>query len=216
MTMQTPDQARPASRRRGPYAKTAAVRQAILDAALEVFAESGYRSGSIREVAQLTGMSEAGVLHHFPTKSALLAGVLDRRDDQASDLVPLDHSRALEVLRGITKLAARNQTTPEIIKMFSVLAAEATAPEHPAHEYFTTRYAQIRTRLEKTFENLAEQERLRPEVTPAQAAVATIAIMDGLQVQWLLTPGGVDMAAEMTAHFQRLTDLTTEELSGSP
>ena len=68
---------------RGEYAKTSAKRTAILDAALEVFAESGYRSGSLRDVAGKVGMSEAGLLHHFPNKSALLAAVLDRRDRRA-------------------------------------------------------------------------------------------------------------------------------------
>lgn len=216
MTTKTQGQARAATaQQRGPYAKTAGVRTAILDAAFEVFAESGYRSGSIREISERVGMSEAGVLHHFPTKSALLAGVLDRRDDRSYETVPVDPSQAVQVLRGITNLAAYNQTMPEIIKMFSTLSAEATAPEHPAHEYFTTRYERIRSRLHKTFSHLAEQQRLRPGVTPAQASVATIAVMDGLQVQWLLAPDVLDMAEEMKAHFQRLTDLTSEELDGA-
>ena len=47
-------------KRRGEYAKTGAKRTAILDAALEVFAESGYRSGSLRDVASRVGMSDLG------------------------------------------------------------------------------------------------------------------------------------------------------------
>lgn len=217
MTANAPEHARSgAGQQRGPYAKTAAVRTAILDAAFEVFAESGYRSGSIREVAERVGMSEAGVLHHFPTKSALLAGVLDLKDDRSYETVPLDSAEAVETLRGLTKLAAYNQTMPEIIKMFSTLSAEATAPEHPAHDYFTERYEHVRSRLRGTFDHLAEQQRLRPGVNPAQASVATIAIMDGLQVQWLFAPETLDMAEEMKAHFGRLTDLTPEELEEAP
>src|SRR4249920_1985097 len=65
---------------RGPYAKTAARRQDILDTALEVFAQQGFRGGSLREIADRVGLSQAGVLHHFDSKEALLAAVLEQRD----------------------------------------------------------------------------------------------------------------------------------------
>ncbi|HTW11492.1 MAG TPA: TetR/AcrR family transcriptional regulator, partial [Solirubrobacteraceae bacterium] len=42
--------------RRGPYRKTAGRQQEILDAALTVFGRSGYRSGSIREIAETVGI----------------------------------------------------------------------------------------------------------------------------------------------------------------
>ncbi len=85
---------------RGEYAKSAATRTAILDAALEVFAESGYRAGSLREVAERVGMSEAGLLHHFRSKSALLMAVLDHRDELARALVDFDLPDGVEALRG--------------------------------------------------------------------------------------------------------------------
>jgi hypothetical protein len=48
--------------RRGPHGKTAARRVEILDAALALSGRSGYRSGSIREIAGAVGMSQAGLL----------------------------------------------------------------------------------------------------------------------------------------------------------
>ncbi len=52
---------------RGQYGKTAARRQEIVDAAVEVFGTMGYNKGSLREVADRVGMSQAGLLHHFPS-----------------------------------------------------------------------------------------------------------------------------------------------------
>ena len=43
-------------------------RQEIVDAAVEVFATVGYHKGSLRDVADRVGMSQAGLLHHFPSK----------------------------------------------------------------------------------------------------------------------------------------------------
>ena len=88
-------------RPRGSYAKSETTRAAILEAALAVFAKGGYRSGSIREVAEAVGMSEAGLLHHFPNKPSLLAAVIDLRDTQSLVFVPLETGDPIEALRGL-------------------------------------------------------------------------------------------------------------------
>lgn len=213
--MKTPAQTTPRERRRGPYAKTAAVRTAILDAALDVFAESGYRSGSLREVADRVGMSEAGVLHHFPSKSALLADVLDRRDVRAMEVVTFDPDDGAATLRGLVRLAEYNATIPGIVKLFAVLSTEATSPEHPAHGYFIARYARTRENLRTAFASLAKQGRLREGVSPERAAIATIAMMDGLQVQWLLEPGILDMAAHLRRFFEGFVDVDFDAPGGA-
>ena len=69
--------------RRGQAAKSAGRRQEIVSAALQVFSEAGYHKGSIRDVAQRVGISQAGVLHHYPSKHRLLEAVLDWRDQDA-------------------------------------------------------------------------------------------------------------------------------------
>lgn len=46
-------------------------RQAILDAALPVFAERGFAATTTRAVAEAAGVSEALIFKHFPSKTAL-------------------------------------------------------------------------------------------------------------------------------------------------
>ena len=48
----------------------------ILSTAVEVFGEQGYRGTSLREIARRVGMSDAGLLHHFGTKTGLLAATI--------------------------------------------------------------------------------------------------------------------------------------------
>ena len=197
---------------RGEYAKTGAKRMAILDAALEVFAESGYRSGSLRDVAGKVGMSEAGLLHHFPNKSALLAAVLDRRDQHSLEFVHFDDEDGAVALRGLVELAVYNASVPGVVELYCVLSAEATAPDHPAHEYFIGRYDQTRANLRQAFETLARDGRLMAGVTPQGAAVATIAMMDGLQVQWLLDRDVIDMAEELKGFLGAFVDVDFSDL----
>lgn len=53
------------------------VRQArILDAAVEVFGKSGFREGSLQDVARAAGMTVPGLLHYYPSKVELLFAVL--------------------------------------------------------------------------------------------------------------------------------------------
>ena len=190
---------------RGRYAKSDATRAAILDAALEVFAQGGYRSGSIRDVAQRVGISEAGLLHHFSSKPRLLAAVLDRRDELAEHLVPRDLNDGVSALHGLIELARFNASEPGVVELYCTLSAEATSPSHPAHTYFVNRYVEVRRRLQVAFEDLERRGLVRTGISPEAAVRATIAIMDGLQVQWLLDRSLLDMGEELREFFRTLT-----------
>jgi AcrR family transcriptional regulator len=194
----------PRRAQRGEYAKSEVTRGAILDAALEVFAQGGYRAGSLREIAQRVDMSEAGLLHHFKNKSTLLLAVLDHRDEQSRQIVDFDDADGVETLRALVKLARYNTSIPGVIELFCTLSAEATSPSHPAHGYFLRRYDYVRTSITAAFRKIAAEGRLIGGLDPYRAAVTTTALMDGLQVQWLLAPESVDMADELHAFLSGL------------
>ncbi|GAA3909021.1 TetR/AcrR family transcriptional regulator [Microbacterium invictum] len=208
--------AKPTRKPRGAYAKTAEKRAAILDAALEVFAESGFRSGSLREVSQRVGMSEAGLLHHFRSKTALLEAVLEHRDEKARGLVPVDSPDGMEVLRSLVDLAAHNASIPGVVELYTTLSAEATSPDHPAHAYFARRYDFTREKVERAFLALLADGRLRPGIDPRRAAIAVIALMDGLQVQWLLDRDVVDMSDELRQVFSLFVDGDWDAAASDP
>ena len=189
---------------RGEYAKSKETRTAILDAALEVFAQSGYRAGSLREVAERVGMSEAGLLHHFRSKSALLLALLDHRDDLSRARVDFDLPDGVESLRALAELARFNAAQPGIVELYCTLSAEATSPTHPAHEYFVNRYRFVRDSITGAFRRVAAAGRLAEGIDPDRAAVNTIALMDGLQVQWLLDPASTDMAEALHDVFRSM------------
>ena len=67
-------------RRRAPKGEMR--RAALLDAATAIFARDGYSGASMKDVAQLAGITTVGLLHHFPNKEALLNALLERRDDR--------------------------------------------------------------------------------------------------------------------------------------
>jgi TetR/AcrR family transcriptional regulator len=56
-------------------------REAILDAALEVFSLHGFRGATLDQIAEVAGLSKPNLLYYFPSKEevhkALLTGLLD-------------------------------------------------------------------------------------------------------------------------------------------
>lgn len=58
--------------------KKAATRQAIADAALELFLARGFGDVTVRDIAELADVSTTTLFKHFPSKEAL---VFDREDD---------------------------------------------------------------------------------------------------------------------------------------
>ncbi|MFD5100158.1 TetR/AcrR family transcriptional regulator [Streptomyces albidochromogenes] len=167
-------------------------RAEILRAALEVIAERGYRGASLGAVAERVGLTQQGLLHYFPTKEALLVAVLEERDQW--DTGGSGRSAGAWRLDLLDSLVEYNAMRPGIVQTFSALLGESVTEEHPARQFFTHRYAQVREGMAAALR--AEYgEALPGGLTPEQAAPLLVAVMDGLQYQWLLDPGSVDMPA---------------------
>jgi len=188
----------------GGYLKGRIRREDIITAAAVAYGELGYHGSSLREIAKRVGISHAGLLYYFPTKEALLAAVLERRDAEDSEREQLTVPPGLEVLRHFVALAEHNVRHPGIVDLYSRLAAEAVAPDHPAHEYFLRHYRAARDGVHESFEALAARGELRDGVEPTMAALTFIALMDGLQVQWLTVPGDVDLVGSLRFYLQNL------------
>src|ERR1700754_4744594 len=95
-----------AARPRGTYAKGRERREAILAAANELFAAQGFRGASLSAIAARVGLSEAGVLHHFPSKEHLLLELLDLRHERDAERVAaaIDrHERFLDAMEALCR-----------------------------------------------------------------------------------------------------------------
>jgi AcrR family transcriptional regulator len=64
--------------RRSQAQRSAATRDALLDATIACLVEDGYASTTTSRVAQRAGVSRGAHLHHFQTRQALLAAAMER------------------------------------------------------------------------------------------------------------------------------------------
>ncbi|MBO2463071.1 TetR/AcrR family transcriptional regulator [Actinomadura violacea] len=192
-------------RRRG-YAAGDARRERILHIATQEFAEHGYRGTSLARVAERAGLSQPGLLHHFRTKEQLLVAVLELRDrrDMERYFDGGDASGGLDLLAALVRVVEHNSRTPELVRLFVVLTSEAVTADHPARDWARARYARLRAWVADALRRAAAGGDLRPDLDADATAARIIAIMDGLQTQWLLDPGAIDMPALFRAHIDDL------------
>jgi AcrR family transcriptional regulator len=164
------------------YAKGEAKRRQILDAALAVVAERGYRNSSLQEIADAVGLTKAGVLHYFDSREELMAEVVSERDV---------HDRATfegvepDLLGTLSRTIEHNGSVPGLVQLYSRLVIEAEAPEHPAHAYVRERYDEIVNSLAESVRQRQRDGSVRRDIDPMVVARAATALSDGLQLQWL-------------------------------
>lgn len=180
-------------------------RQEILQAAAAAFGNRGFHRASLQEIGSGAGITPAGLLHHFKTKEALLTELLKLRDevDMAEASVPV-RPTGLAFLQHLIDTAARNSERIGITQLYAVLSAEGVTEDHPAQEWFRVRYAGLRDLIVDALIEATEAGDIQLELDPVQTASAIIALMDGLQIQWLYTPAAVDMAGVMEAMMSSL------------
>ncbi|MFJ4467026.1 TetR/AcrR family transcriptional regulator [Streptomyces sp. NPDC089424] len=161
---------------------------------MDTFAARGYNNASLAEIAERAGLTQAGVLHYFRSKALLLTSVLELRDQRDIAQLGTRRPQGLEFLRHLVDTARRNAEREGIVRLYAVLSAESVTDAHPAQSYFRDRYSGLRAFVAEALTEacgLGEADARRV----GAAANAIIAVMDGLQVQWLLDPDSVDMAA---------------------
>lgn len=173
--------------RRGPYEKGEAKREEILQVALEIFAQEGYRGTSLRKVAARCNLSLPGLMHYFNSKEDLLTQVLRARD--ASARARHAEFKGAETYRAIIQEGA---DTPGLVELFVSMAAAASDTTHPAHSLFVERYAEIRPRIAAYLQRRMDQDAVRTDLPPERLAAILVALADGIQLQWL-TDRTVDM-----------------------
>ncbi|MBA9005395.1 TetR/AcrR family transcriptional regulator [Thermomonospora cellulosilytica] len=166
-------------------------REEILDAAMDLFAEHGYRGASLDQIAERVGLTRQGLLHYFPSKKKLLIALLERREELSREHLVADHIVEKDWPTQIAEVVAFDREHPALARIHTILMAESLTEGHPAREHFRDHQRAVREHIARL---LTERygDRLPSGLTTQAAAVALLALLDGLQQQWLLDREQVD------------------------
>ena len=181
--------------RRTQAERTQQRKQQVIHAAIHTFGQYGFHGARLADIAKAAGVTEPGLLHHFPSKEHLLMEVLaerDRLDRQRFD--PATHIEEGDTLNSFQKLVEHNETVPGLVQLFTVLVAESIDEQHPGHEFFRRRYQELRDRRVEVLTKAQANSEISNDIPAEDLVIMLFAMMDGLQIQWLYEPGKIDMA----------------------
>lgn len=175
--------------------ETSQKRREILKAASEVFGLKGTSNATLEEIADRVGMTRAGILHHFGSKRALLLAVLQYRDSSEVENLEEHHiPGGAELFRHLIETARRNALRPGIVRTFVTLSSESITDHNVGHDYFLERYSNLREEIAQALIDMAKERKSTIDMAKADmASSAILAVMDGLQLQWLLDQDHVEL-----------------------
>ncbi|WP_273167884.1 TetR/AcrR family transcriptional regulator [Actinomyces israelii] len=167
------------------YANGERRRAEIIDAAMKVFAEQGFNSLSLRQIAEAVGVSHTLLRHHFGTKDTILQAVLTRREEtEARWRADLFAEHGL--LEALPRIMEHNAAIPGLIQLDSLMRAEAVNPDHPAHEYVIGLARRFRAQLRADLAAEQAAGRIREDLDLELTATQLVALIEGVQSEWLL------------------------------
>ena len=188
---------------RGPYRNGLRRREQIVRAASQVFAEFGYAGGSIRSIANRIGASPATLLQHFGSKEGLLFAVLEDWDQQTAQAGRRPGKTGLDFFRTFPDVMRFHVQHRRPLELFLTMATEATSPSHPARDFIQRRYAENVSRWGDQLRAAVKAGDIQPmsKARMESEVRMLIAILDGVELQWLLNPS-VDLPGTVATYIE--------------
>ncbi len=167
---------------------TTANRATVIDAACALFAERGYRGTSMRDIAEVLGVSAPGLYNHVASKQEILYAIMDRAMDRAIDALD-------EAIAGIGDVAEQlRRATESLVLDFLRYPDEVTVCNNevrsldPAHRLaIVAKRDEYGGRIRRIIESGHRSGRFRTG-TPDLAAFAVLEMGNGAK-SWFRPSG---------------------------
>jgi AcrR family transcriptional regulator len=182
-------------------------RARIVDEAIRIVGERGYNGFTVQALAERCGLTNAGLLHYFVSKDALLIALLDEIERREIDaIVPVIHpvlshieagtATPADIFRALRHIGTNVAHSPELGRFLTVLHAESLNPDHPAHDWFEL----VEHETRSLFVQLAACLVADPQVKAAQL----LAAMRGLHLQWFRSDCQFDLGTAWATLIEAL------------
>lgn len=176
---------RPLTDRSIAGAREADRRQSILDAAVRVFARSGYHTSRVGDIAEEAGVAHGLLYHYFSSKDEVLATIFRENWRQLVERfrhVELSDEPADEQLRGIAKILLRSwRADPDLVR---VMVREVARSPH-----LQTQVDEIRegfVAIQRIVERGQDEGVFRRELDPRLVSWIFYGALEELLTGWVL------------------------------
>ena len=179
--------------------RTEASRRALIDAALQIIGEEGYRALTTTRIEQVTGASRGLAGYHFRSKQGLTEAVI--RDAQDS-FVASSPGSATRSTGAPASTASRDSSADTSASSAATPPQPGCAdpdrgvprqPARPARRIHTVN-AVLRDTLRNQLARGQEDGSVRQDLEPALESVVLAGVLRGITLQWLADPDGIDLS----------------------
>ncbi len=170
-------------------------REAILKAAIKVFARNGYFSSKVSDVAAEAGIADGTVYLYFKSKDEILHSIFDRAMDEfiaegkrelASITTPIDKLRRIAELHLERLSADRN--------LAIVFQVELRGSTKHMREFSAAGFGDYLDIIKRTIEDGQAAGEFRSDVKPVVAAKILYGALDEMVTNWVLSKKSYPLA----------------------
>jgi len=140
-----------AARGRPRQIELPARREKVIEAAEQVFVETGYSAANVDDIARRAGMSKKTIYQIFDTKEALFAAVIAARRAALASMIGAEGCNASDppekVLRHFLSEVARFVLAPRQAALYRLVIAESQRAPELAHAFYREGPTKARTAL---------------------------------------------------------------------
>ena len=173
-------------------------RERLIDAAAAVFAQRGFETATLDEVAAAAGYTKGAVYSNFASKTELFIALIERR----IEVQTAEHARRFEGqdLPGLARtLEAGPDEDPDSERQWLLLAVEFwlhAMRDERARVLMAEQYERARLASAELIAPLYQTMGQEPSMPPRDLAVVIESIGIGLAIQAALDPGAVRMSLQ--------------------
>ncbi len=180
-------------------------RDRILDAAVRVFAKSGFYATRVSEIAKAAGVADGTIYLYFASKEALLISLFEDRIGRMLAIMQRElpkRKTGPERLRAVIEMQlGLLEGEPNLAEVFTVIVRQSNElmKKHAAPHFMAYLDA-----IAKIIVYGQERGEFRKDASPSLVARAIFGALDGITLTWALgtaSPGGLRRAATGVAEL---------------
>lgn len=179
--------------------RSARTKRALIEAAVELFAERGYGATSLKAIGERASISHGVIPFHFGSKEGLLLAVVEDLFGRFTDAVisPVMDAGARDygsrdlgaVMRSMLEFQTAN---PQVGRLFQVLMFEAIGPTPELRPHFHEFHQRLFALGRAWVQEGVDRGALRADLDVDAAVNGILSFFTGLRTHTLLAPDRVD------------------------
>jgi len=183
-------------------------RDALLEAAAEIFFEQGYAATSIDSIIERAGGSKRNIYSEFGNKQGLFSAIVTQSADKALSTLILDEDRDLrQTLSSFGRRLMDIYMSPTLIGIYRIAVTEATRFPDLVKSFYEQGPGRAESRLAEVLATAGQRGEIRAGVCFRAAGHFVGMIRDNLHLQVVLGLRPAPSASEVDAAVESAVEI---------